>query len=195
MLVEYENLRLRLNHEVYRPAEDSFLLAENLLAGEGDSVLDIGTGTGILALLAARKADRVVGTDINPEAITLAGENSRINRIDNAKFVCCDLFPPGDEKFDLVIFNPPYLPVDEPGLLGRAWSGGRGGIEIIERFINSVSNYLQEDGIFELLVSSLSDMDGINAAMRANGIGAEVIARRRLFFEELIVIKGGIFNH
>jgi len=191
--MEINNLKLR--REVYKPAEDSFLLAENLLVEKGDAVLDLGTGTGILALTAAEKAARVVGTDINPEAIELARENARVNGIENVEFVCCDLFPPGNERFDLIIFNPPYLPVQESGLLEKAWSGGEGGIEIIERFLGSVSKHLKDDGVFELLVSSLGDMEGIDKVMKNNRIEYEIIAKRKLFFEELSVIKGKIFNH
>ena len=191
--MEIDNLKLR--REVYKPAEDSFLLAENLLVEKGDAVLDLGTGTGILALTAAEKADRVVGTDINPIAVELARENARVNGIGNAEFIQCDLFPPGNERFDLIVFNPPYLPVKEPGLLEKAWSGGEGGIEIIERFLDSVSDYLKDDGVFELLVSSLGDMERIDELMKKNQIEYEIIAKRKLFFEELSVIKGKIFNH
>ncbi|MBU4266129.1 MAG: methyltransferase [Candidatus Altiarchaeales archaeon] len=191
--MEIDNLKLR--REVYKPAEDSFLLAENLLVEKGDAVLDLGTGTGILALTAAEKADRVVGTDINPIAVELARENARVNGIGNAEFIQCDLFPPGNERFDLIVFNPPYLPVKEPGLLEKAWSGGEGGIEIIERFLDSVSDYLKDDGVFELLISSLGDMERIDEIMKKNQIEYEIIAKRKLFFEELSVIKGKIFNH
>ena len=191
--MEIDNLKLR--HDVYRPAEDSFLLAENLLVEEGDTVLDIGTGTGILALAAAEKADRVVGTDINPITVELARENARVNGIGNVDFFRCDLFPPGNERFDLIVFNPPYLPVNEPGLLEKAWSGGEGGIEIIERFLDSVSDYLKGGGIFELLVSSLCDLERIDEVMKKNQIEYEIIAKRKLFFEELSVVKGKIFNH
>jgi len=189
MEVEYENLKLKLERDVYKPAEDSFLLAENLMVNKGDTVLDIGTGTGILALLAAEKARYVTGTDINPKAVKLAGENARINGINNVEFIHCDLFPT-DKEFDLIIFNPPYLPVDDSGLLGKAWSGGEDGIQLIERFLNSVSGYLKEDGIFELLVSSMNDVDRINEILKKNEIKSEIIARRKLFFEELYVIKG-----
>lgn len=191
--MEIDNLKLK--QEVYKPAEDSFILAENLLVDKGDVVLDIGTGTGILALAAAEKADKVVGTDINPIAVELARENARVNGIGNVEFIQCDLFPPGNERFDLIVFNPPYLPVKEPGLLEKAWSGGEGGIEIIERFLNSVSKHLKEDGVFELLVSSLGDMERIDEIMKRNKIESEIIDKRRLFFEELSVIKGKIFNH
>ncbi len=191
--MEIDNLKLK--REVYKPAEDSFLLAENLLVEEGDAVLDVGTGTGILALTAAEKASRVVGTDINPMAIELARENARVNGIGNVDFIQCDLFPPSNEKFDLIIFNPPYLPVKEQGLLEKAWSGGEGGIDLIEKFLDSVSNHLKDGGIFELLVSSLGDMERIDELLKKNNIESEVIAKKKLFFEELSVVKGKIFNH
>lgn len=112
MFLEYRGLRIKLHPpQVYEPAEDTFLLSENLAVKEGgDIALDMGTGTGIIALLMARKARWVLGVDINPIAVELAKENARINGITNVEFRLSDLFDNVSGKFDVITFNAPYLP-------------------------------------------------------------------------------------
>ena len=68
-----------VDEKVYEPAEDTFLLVENLKVGQEDVVLDMGTGCGVLAVLVADKAKKVVATDINPYAIDCAKKNAKRN--------------------------------------------------------------------------------------------------------------------
>ena len=67
--------------DVYEPAEDSFLFAENLDVKEGERVLDVGTGCGMLAVIAAKRAGGVVAVDLNPFAIRCAKSNSTLNGV------------------------------------------------------------------------------------------------------------------
>ncbi len=67
--VHFDNYIFNIYEEVYDPAEDSFLFAENFEVKEGEQVLDLGTGCGLLGILAAKKAERVVAVDFNPFAI------------------------------------------------------------------------------------------------------------------------------
>lgn len=102
-----------VDEKVYWPAEDTFLLAENMKVKENDVVLDMGTGCGILAVLAAENAKKVVAVDINPYAIKCAEKNAEINGFEEKiEFRLGDLFRPirSNEKFDLIVFNAPYLP-------------------------------------------------------------------------------------
>lgn len=179
----YKGLRLETDDSVYYPAEDSLLIAENLLEEKG-RVLDIGTGTGILALVAAKNASKVTATDVNPKALELAGRNARNNEIENIEFIPSDLFAKlSNERFDLIVFNPPYLPVEENDPIGRAWSGGEKGVELIQRFLDSVREHLNPGGKFLLLVSSLNDLN-----WEEKGLG--VVAKKKLFFEELMLLQG-----
>ncbi|TRO45649.1 methyltransferase domain-containing protein, partial [Candidatus Bathyarchaeota archaeon] len=137
-----------VDENVYEPAEDSFLFAENLHVKEDETVLDMGTGCGILGILAARSACLVVAVDINPYAVRCAKENALLNNVHSKiSFVQGDLFAPLNQnaKFDLILFNAPYLPVEEnePTSWDRhAWAGGPNGRETIAPFINKSVTHL-----------------------------------------------------
>ncbi|MGQ9529992.1 MAG: HemK2/MTQ2 family protein methyltransferase [Candidatus Bathycorpusculaceae bacterium] len=181
---------------VYEPAEDSFLFAENLVVKEGDFVLDMGTGCGILGIIAARKAVHVVAVDINPYAIRCAKENAKLNRVmDKMSFIQGDLFTlfKIGEKFDLILFNAPYLPTssEESNFwLGRAWTGGFGGREVIDRFINEAPKHLRRSGVILLMQSTLSDVEKTLEKFERNSLKASVAAEKPLpFFETLVLVK------
>jgi release factor glutamine methyltransferase len=80
---EYNHIKFETCKQVYAPAEDTFLLADNLLVHKGDLVLEIGTGTGLVALNASKTASKVVATDINPHAIKCAQTNTLLNEVEN----------------------------------------------------------------------------------------------------------------
>lgn len=188
-MIYYRNLEMGTRSDVYEPADDSFLLAESLDVSGGSSVLDVGTGTGLLALVAAEKAGHVLGVDVNPEAVRLARENAKLNGIKNVEFRVSDLFDRVDGKFDFIVFNPPYLPVDEEDLLGRAWSGGVDGLEVIKRFVSAAPSHLGKNGVIMLLVSSFNDVNGVMCLLSEHGLRSEVVSRKKFFFEELFVLK------
>jgi release factor glutamine methyltransferase len=180
--------------DVYEPAEDSFLFAENLTTRDGDFVLDIGTGCGILSVVAAARAACVVATDVNPYAIRCARENAKLNGvIDRMLFVQGDLFEPltTEAKFDLILFNAPYLPVDDVdgcSWLGRAWSGGTAGRQVLDRFICESPRHLGQDGQILLMQSTLSDIDGTVLKLKEHGLKVKIVAECALPFFEAIVL-------
>jgi len=148
--------------EVYEPAEDSFLFAENLRVKRGSRVLDMGTGSGILGILAAEQAGAVLAVDINPFAIRCTKQNAKRNLTQaNMYFLQGDLFAAVTQsvKFDLILFNAPYLPSEkdeEDSWLGRSWTGGITGREVIDRFISQAPMHLEEKGEILLLQSNLA---------------------------------------
>ena len=103
---EDADFQLKMKEDiVYEPAEDSFLLAEQVKKYAKGKVLDLGTGSGILAETALINTKEVLATDINEEAVKRLKQKGI-----NARF--SDLFSHITEKFNLIIFNPPYLPTE-----------------------------------------------------------------------------------
>jgi len=190
MTVYYKTLIIKTHAEVYEPGEDSFLLADNLKVKKGDQVLDMGTGTGIQALAASKDAAGILAVDINPMAIEAAKENAEANNAGNITFRLSDLFAEikESEKFDLIIFNPPYVPSDEKDLPAKAWAGGVQGREVIDRFIEEAPGHLKEGGRIQLLISSLNELEGVKRKLTGKGFIVEVTARKRIWFEELYVL-------
>jgi SAM-dependent methyltransferase len=106
-------------------------------------VLDLGCGAGTLALLLARDADQVTGTDINPRAVALAGFNAELNSVSNAEFRHGDLFEPvRGERFDLIVTQPPYYPGNELTFL----HGGPRGDELARRLLAQIPKHLAPGG-------------------------------------------------
>ena len=179
---------------VYIPSDDTFLLAENLEIKEGQSVLEIGTGSGLVSMYASLLTDDVTATDINYNALELAEKNFKLNNINTIKLEFGDLFEPvKDKKFDVILFNTPYLPTDSDDIinddLNYAFDGGLDGRKVIDRFINEVSNHLNDKGIVQIIQSSLSDNDRTLHMFDRNGFIAEIAASEKFFFEEIVLIN------
>jgi release factor glutamine methyltransferase len=182
--------------EVYEPAEDTFLFAENLDVKECEQVLDVGTGCGLLGILAARRARSVVAVDLNPYAIRCAKQNSVLNGIqNNMSFIQASLFTALNPHatFDLILFNAPYLPSDEndsASWIGRAWAGGINGREVVDRFISEVASYLNPCGRVLLMQSTLTGVEETLQKFSEQGFKATIKAEQKLpFFETIILVE------
>ncbi|AAM04854.1 TPA: methyltransferase [Methanosarcina acetivorans] len=198
--IEYKNTRVKLGASdlVYEPAEDSFLLADAALeeAKPGMRVLEIGAGSGFVsAVLRANVEDiRIFATEINPHAARCAKANG-------IEVIRTDLFrglKPGSSKtsFDLILFNPPYLPTSEeekvPGWLNYAFDGGASGRETLDRFLDEVRNYLKPGGKILVLISSITGLEAVKERMERLGFEVGVVRRKKVSFEELMVVRGKI---
>ena len=179
---------------VYIPAEDSYLLAENLLIKEGQSVLEIGTGSGIVAMYASRLTDNITVTDINFDACELARKNFKANGIENIEILFGNLFEPVENrKFDVILFNTPYLPTEEDEVidsnLNYAFDGGLNGRKVIDLFLDEVGNHLNDGGIVQMIQSSLSGNDETLQKFDEMGFIAEIKASEHFFFEDITLIN------
>ncbi|WP_409200184.1 HemK2/MTQ2 family protein methyltransferase [Methanobrevibacter sp. DSM 116169] len=190
-----DKFKLNTSEMVYEPAEDSFLLAENLEISPDDTVLEIGTGSGIVAMYASKLTDKVAVTDINYNAIELAEENFKINGIENIEVLYGDLFEPvKNRKFDVILFNTPYLPTSDDEILdddlNYAFDGGIDGRKVIDLFLNEVKNHLNDKGKVQLIQSSLSDSEKTLDKLDSLGFVSEIAKSERFFFEEIVLING-----
>ncbi len=168
----------------------SVFLAKNLEVREGDYVLDLGCGTGIQAVFAAEKARKVVATDVNPLAVKCTWINALINGVAGKVEVRLgDLFEPvKGEVFDLIIFNPPYLPVNPQGDLDRAWAAGAN-LELLKRFLAEVASHMHRESLLEVVFSTLSNLNWFLKGLRRAGLKPSIAKVKRLPFEKLVLIK------
>ena len=169
---------------IYEPAEDSFLLQKQVKKySKRKFVLDIGTGSGIQAETAREfGAKKVLATDINKEVLG----NLKKRKINFQK---SNLFANISESFDLIIFNPPYLPKDQREDIESqlATTGGKKGDEIILRFLKQSINHLNKEGIILLSLSSLTPKKEINSLLKKLKLKKKKLSEKKLFMEKLEV--------
>ncbi len=174
---------------IYAPSEDSYLMSQILkeklpqllIENPYLKFLEIGAGSGIHLETAKNlgiKKENIFSSDIDKKAVShcnLLGFNC----------INSDLFENIKGKYNLIIFNPPYLPEDsrEPKSSRLATTGGKKGNEIILRFLKQAKNFLEEDGKIFLITSSLSR----NVNFEKLGYKSKEIGCEKLFFERLCI--------
>lgn len=174
--------------QVYMPEQDTYLLLKAALAeaGPGDQVLEVGCGSGLISSELTSKAKSVLATDINPHAVRAA-------KARGVDVVRADLFLGIRGEFDLILFNPPYLPtsLDERTgqLIDYALDGGEDGRETIARFLEELPHHLRSSGRALLLLSSLTGLDRVREMAAMRGFDSGVAATERCFFEQLHVLR------
>jgi SAM-dependent methyltransferase len=169
--------RVHPHYGVYAPIRpepaDLVARAADAWPVEGKAALDVGTGTGVLALLLARRGARVVATDVEPRAVACARENAaRLGLADRVEVVEADLFPPG--RFDLVVSNPPWIPGAPHGPLDRAIFDPEG--QVLERLVLGLPERLAPGGEAWIVISDLAEILGL----RPDGAVAALAARAGL---------------
>lgn len=176
-----------LNPKLFRTGE---FLAQTLstfsLPPDG-VVLDMGTGTGIGAIVAAEQTAHVIAVDVNPEAVRCTQMNVLLNRVeDRVEVLEGDLFAPVDgRRFDLVLFNPPYLRGEPRTLLDRAFYAS----DVVDRFAADLPRHLQPDGYALLLLSSDADQEALLEGFSCRGFNVEVVAAQDLRSEVATIYR------
>lgn len=190
--MNFNGIKYEECEEVYPPAEDTFLLIDNLIIDKSDSVLEIGTGTGLVSICASYKCSQVTSTDINPYALKCAETNVKLNNRTNINIIHSDLFENIGNKYDLILFNTPYLPVTEEEHVNdnysKSWDGGENGREIIDKFLKEAPYYLKKDGKIQIIQSSLSNNEKTLDILEKKGFKAEITAVEHVFFEDITLI-------
>lgn len=174
--------------QVYSPAEDTFLLlrvAQDEIH-PADRVLEVGTGSGVIAAALGKLAFFVVATDINPHATAQV-------HAQGIDVVRADLCNGLKGTFDLVIFNPPYLPTQPHERIGDwleyALDGGLSGRDVIERFSADVRDVLAPAGRILLLISSLTGLQEVSGLFFSQGYFVSVMDEQRVEDEILYVLR------
>jgi release factor glutamine methyltransferase len=191
-VAEPKRIVIRTDRDVYEPADDTELLLRSVRLREGESVLEVGTGTGVVAIHCARLGCRVTATDIQTSAVRLARENAAANGVE-LELLEGDMFEPVGGIYDVVILNPPYLPTAPEDLtrtpLDGALDGGPDGTKVALRFIGGLQSLLDKDGRAYMVVSSLQDMDRVQEALSREGLAHRTVGSSRFDFETISVLE------
>lgn len=186
------NYRLRINHGSMVP-RDGLLVADfSKSLVKGKRVLDLGTGSGILAIHSSvLGASSVVGVDIDVCALEGAKDNALLNNMNTITWEKSDLFSAlKDQKFDLILSNPPQLPM-QTGLIQD--TGGVDGRQVVEKIIATSPTYLNKNGILVMVLFdflgidiSYSESKPLQELFFQSGFDLEIVARKKS-----VVRKGG----
>jgi HemK-related putative methylase len=153
----------------------------------GARALDMGTGSGVAAVFAARRGFKVIGVDLNPEAVRCARANVVLNGLEERiEIRHGDLFEPvAGERFDLVLWNPPFFRGEPRTTFDLAWRA----TDVMERFAAGLPAVLAPGGLALVLLSTDGDAAGMVAALAAQGFRLQVAARRHFGSEIMMVYK------
>lgn len=190
----FHGLEFDVFDSVYEPAEDSFLLAEQLLKEDlkGKQVLDLGCGIGIQGIIAAMNGARVIALDENNEAIKNTIHNAqklgqKLFVFKSNLFSFLESLPMQEKVFDLIVFNAPYLPSDE--IKDKAIDALKDGCYFINCFLENLSLFLKPKGKALIVVSSLNKPSKVFLNARKLGFAVKVRATKKFFFEKLFVLE------
>ena len=175
-----DTVKIHRYDNIYYPREDSYMLASAVQRFAKGEMLDLGAGSGIQGIVAAKSGCRVTFADIDPAAIAAARQNAAANRV-TGTFIVSDMFSNVPNRFDVISFNPPYLPSDS--IKELALDGGKDGRRFINKFLSGFREHLKPGG-FALLVESSFNKWHIDLSK-----GAELVAKEHYFFEDLVVLR------
>lgn len=175
--------------EVYNPSDDSYMLLRIVEVARGETFLEVGAGTGLIAIHAAKMGANVTATDVNPHAVELTRRNAARNQV-RIQVLQSDLFDKVNGYFDVIAFNPPYLPSDSSSTswIERSWSGGEKGSEILVSFLEQAWRHLAPGGRIYMVLSSLTGLTSVLKAAKER-YESEMLEEQRMFFESMFAYR------
>lgn len=188
----YQGLRLMVPPQVFHPGFfTSTRILLRFLSGEelnGKSFLELGAGSGLISMIAARKGARVVSTDINEIAIHCMEQNSQANSC-RMKIIYSDLFDQLEEQpFDIIVINPPYYKKNPVTALDHAWYCGENG-EYFQRLFRDISRYMHARSLVLMVLC-----DGCDLQMIFSEAGANALQMHRVFSNRNLLEENYIFR-
>ncbi|KYG80156.1 release factor glutamine methyltransferase [Roseivirga ehrenbergii] len=157
----------------------NFLSKENL---NGCSFLEIGSGSGVISLFAAKLGARVTAVDINPLAVTCTRENAESNEL-NLEVILSDIFELLPESpFDFIVVNPPYYPKDPKNDIEKAWFCGEN-FDFFYRFFSQLKSYLKIDSRTFMVLSEDCEIEEIKCIANMSGFSMEVESEKLIYWE------------
>lgn len=162
----------------------------------GKLILDMGSGSGVVSIIAASKGAECVAADINPVAIRCITENALQNNFSGeVTAIESDLFESlrniYQSKYDIIFFNPPYYKGNPTNNFERAFKGGPN-LEVINRFLDDAKNFLAPEGRLCLLVSSDMDLDDMYSRIKTAGYDYKILQTNKKPFETFYIIEAVI---
>jgi len=173
---------------LYNPSDDTFLLADSIVNYKGNYALEIGTGSGYLTAILCKNYKFVIGTDIDFESIQYS--KYFLNKFNNKFLICCDICEPVRFMFDIIICNPPYLPLDsDENISDYSIYGGITGLETTLRILQLYKTNLNDGGKIVFVKSSLSNCEKFDLFIKNNLLKMSTLATKRHFYERLKVCE------
>ncbi len=182
-IIELKDIRVQICPHVFNPitGRTTAFFIDNMIIPASTRVLEIGTGTGAIAVAAARLTNQVVATDVSPFAVRCATHTVKLNSAEHrVKIRQGDLFAPVlGETFDIILFNPPYFALIPNSWIATAWSAGSN-FDLITRFLIEARQVLTKGGQIQILFSSRAPLKKIMPLIHAQGYRIQIIARKNI---------------
>lgn len=195
--MKINGFKIEIFENVYKPSEDTFLLYDSITNNYKKS-FEVGSGVGLITLKLAKKSNYVLASDISFEATKNTLYNVKQNLLnDKVDIVCgdCLSFLKNKIFFDLIVFNPPYLPSENfnKKIFDLSWSGGKRGFEITSKFLKEAKKHINEKGTIMIISSSYIINEVLNKIKKMN-LKYSIKREKKMFFEKIYVVeikKGG----
>jgi release factor glutamine methyltransferase len=183
------SIEIEVDDEVYNPSDDSYLLLRCVEVSPGQSFLEMGAGTGLVALHAAKLGAKVTAADVNPKAVECTRRNAARNGI-RLEVVRSDLFEKVTGVFDVIAFNPPYLPgtASSTSWVEKAWAGGEEGSEMALEFLANAWRHLAPGGRIFMVLSSVGGLMSLLKGARER-YESEMLEEKHMFFESIYAYR------
>ena len=183
------SIEIEVSSDVYNPSDDSYMLLRAVDVAPGQSLLEIGCGSGLVSIHAARLGADVTAVDINPEAVECTRQNANRNGV-RVKVRESDLFQKVAGYYDVIAFNPPYLPSEtrSTSWIEKSWSGGDEGSETAIAFLGQAWKHLAPGGRIYLVLSSIGGLMSVLKAAKEK-YECEMVEEVHQFFESVFTYR------